>query len=125
MIDVISAINVQVNQSPKYPPGEHGRCSRERRVLCELCAASYSEVRGRRPEGFISLPLLFVAGVCHAGSCTDCQRDSNTAEQHYVIPNWKCAFSIGLSQYFTFFPAKLKGNSVSTSQMKHCKLTWK
>lgn len=48
-----------------------------------------------------------------------------TAEQHYVIPNWKCAFSIGLSQYFTFFPAKLKGNSVSTSQMKHRKLTWK
>lgn len=27
MIYVISVINVRVNQSPKYPPGEHGRCS--------------------------------------------------------------------------------------------------
>lgn len=51
-----------------------------------------------------------------------------TEEQGYIIPiefpYWKCAFPIGLSQYFTFFPAKLKGTNVNTYQMKHCKLMW-
>lgn len=47
-----------------------------------------------------------------------------TEEQKSMIPNLKCTFFIGLSQYFTFSPAKLKENSANASQMKHCKLTW-
>lgn len=125
MTYAISAINVWVNQSPKYPPGEHGRCSRERRVLCELCAASYSEVRGRRPEGIIPLPLVFVDGLCHAGSCMDHQQDSNhRGARVYNSRLEMCLFHTCLSIFHLFSSAKLEGNSVNIFQMKHCKLTW-
>lgn len=102
-------MNVRAKQSPKYPPGEHGRCSRERRVLCELCAASYFEVRGRRPKALFPCLYCLLMDCAMQEAARIISETATREEKGSIIPNWKCVFPIGLSQCFTFFPANLKG----------------
>lgn len=117
---IISVINVQVNKSPKYHVPEHGKCSRERKDLHKLCSGRSEERKTKRPCLYTFLVVDYAMQKAE-------QTTSETAgmeERKSVTPNLKCGFFVGLPQYFTFFPTKLRENSANTSQMKHCKLTW-